>query len=70
MHQIIVSNEHRDLVYRHNNNGYSFEIDSRKIKEVLDYLPLSHPDVSPYIQEMIDENLHAIFDESQLFDNQ
>ncbi|MGM0529734.1 MAG: ATP-binding protein [Bacteroidota bacterium] len=64
IHQIIVSNPGKDFVYRHNKNSVGFEIDSRQIKEVLDHLPLYHPEISQYIDEMIRENLNELREEA------
>lgn len=64
IHQIIVSNPGKDFVYRHNKNSVGFEIDSRQIKEVLDNLPLHHPGISKYIEEMIRENLNELWEET------
>ena len=64
IHQIIVSNTGKDFIYRHNKNQLDFEIDSRQIKEILDHLPLYHPEISKYIDEMIRENLNDLLGEA------
>ncbi|MFW6100599.1 MAG: ATP-binding protein [Bacteroidota bacterium] len=60
IHQVMVFNPAKDFIYRHNKNGVGFEIDSRQIKEVLDQLPLYHPEISRCVEEIIRENLNEL----------
>jgi hypothetical protein len=64
IHQIMVSNFRKDFIYSHNINGLSYKLDTRQIKEVLDYLPIYHPELSMYIEEMIRENLNRLRNQS------
>ncbi len=68
VHQIIVFNSKKDFVYHHYRDGGGFEINSRQIKEVLDQLPLHHPEISRYIEEMIRENLKGLREEADAID--
>ena len=68
IHQIIVFNSRKDFVYRHYRYGVGFEIDSRQIKEALDHLPLHHPEISRYIEEMIRENLKELWEGANAVD--
>jgi hypothetical protein len=47
-----------DWIYRFRFNENAFEIDTREIKAVMDGIPLSDPDVSAFLKEMLTEN-HA-----------
>jgi hypothetical protein len=50
---LIVGNQESDFIYRQTNNGSTFEIDTREVKEYLDGIPLSHPDVLIFLRENI-----------------
>jgi hypothetical protein len=54
---LIVGNQNSDFVYRQINNGRIFELDTREIKETLDGVPLSHPDVLVFLRENIKSNV-------------
>lgn len=58
IHQIMVANFRNDFIYHHHHNGWRYELDTREIKAVLDHLPIYHPELSRYIEEMIRENLN------------
>ncbi len=54
---LIRMNPHLDFVYRHNVDGQSFELDTRILREVLDDVPLSEPDVMEWINGNMKEGL-------------
>jgi anti-sigma regulatory factor (Ser/Thr protein kinase) len=55
---LVTMNSGIDWIYRFKNDNESFTLDTREMKEILDGVPLSDPDVSMYIKEMLTEN-HA-----------
>jgi anti-sigma regulatory factor (Ser/Thr protein kinase) len=55
---LVTMNAGIDWVYRFKNDTAEFTLDTREMKEILDGVPLSDPDVSMYIKEMLTEN-HA-----------
>jgi anti-sigma regulatory factor (Ser/Thr protein kinase) len=55
---LVTMNSGIDWVYRFKNDTAQFTLDTREMKEILDGVPLSDPDVSGYIKEMLAEN-HA-----------
>ncbi|MDR0991642.1 MAG: ATP-binding protein [Ruminococcus sp.] len=55
---LVTMNAGIDWIYRFKNDSADFTLDTREMKEVLDGVPLSDPDVSMYIKEMLTEN-HA-----------
>lgn len=55
------------LMYRHQVDGQSFELDTRAIRAVLgDEVPWSDPDVLAFLREMLVEGLGALGGESSL----
>ncbi len=54
---LIRLNPHLDFVYRHEVDGQSFELDTRVLREVLDGVPLSEPDVMEWIDANMAEGL-------------
>jgi anti-sigma regulatory factor (Ser/Thr protein kinase) len=55
---LVTMNAGIDWIYRFKNDSAEFALDTREMKEILDGVPLSDPDVSMYIKEMLTEN-HA-----------
>ena len=54
---LIRLNPHLDFVYRHKVDDRSFELDTRALREVLDDVPLSEPDVMEWIDANMAEGL-------------
>ena len=54
---LIRLNPHLDFVYRHEVDGQSYELDTRVLREVLDGVPLSEPDVMEWIDGNMVEGL-------------
>lgn len=54
---LIRLNPDLDFVYRHEVDGQFFELDTRDLREVLDDVPLSEPDVMEWIDGNIAEGL-------------
>ena len=54
---LIRLNDDRDFVYRHEVDGQSFELDTRQLREVLEDVPLSEPDVINWIKAAMAEGL-------------
>jgi anti-sigma regulatory factor (Ser/Thr protein kinase) len=50
---LILGNQDSDFLYRQTSNGRVFEFDTREVKETLDGVPLSHPDVFVFLRENI-----------------
>lgn len=57
---LIRLNPHIDFVYRHNQNGGIFTLDTRELREQLGDVPLNEPDVMEWIQAYLEENYQAI----------
>ncbi len=54
---LIRLNPHLDFVYCHKVDDHSFELDTRALREVLDDVPLSEPDVMEWIDGNMAEGL-------------
>ena len=54
---LIRLNPHLDFVYRHKVDEQSFELDTRVLREVLDGVPLSEPEVMEWIDANMAEGL-------------
>ena len=52
---LITSYESIDFLYRHSVNEKSFELDTRKIKEILNGISLSSPDVYLWLKDFLEE---------------
>ncbi len=50
---LITCNPHKDFVYAYSRNNYSFIFDTREIKEQLQDIPLSTPEVVSWIKKYI-----------------
>lgn len=49
-----------DYVFKHTTSFGTFELNTVEIKQALDDVPVSHPDVRNFIREMLHENLKQI----------
>jgi hypothetical protein len=57
MVSLIMGNSDIDFVYTHDVDGKVFQVDTRKLKEELDGLPLIHPEVVRYLSSSMKESL-------------
>ncbi len=60
MDTLIRLNPDIDFLYRHTVDGHSFELDTRTLREVLDGVPFSEPDVMSWIDEALTEGIQAL----------
>jgi len=56
---VLLSDRPIDLYYRHQANGQCFELDTVAIREQLADVPLSHPLVREWLQEVLADDLHV-----------
>lgn len=57
---IIISNTDIDFIYKHIYNNKVFELNTKDIKNILDDIPFSNPEVSAWIKDYIEQNLELI----------
>jgi anti-sigma regulatory factor (Ser/Thr protein kinase) len=57
---LILGNPGVDFFYHHCINGRSYTLDTRELKKELEDVPLSHPEVTKFIREHINEGLKNI----------
>lgn len=57
---LICSSDKTDYVFKHQTKLGEFVLDTRELKEMLLDVPLSHPDVRKFLEEMLQENLEQI----------
>lgn len=57
---ILASNEKVELIYKHQINNDVYEFNSKEVSEALGGTPLSLPQVSKYLKEMIRENIEEL----------
>ncbi|MEW5723640.1 MAG: ATP-binding protein, partial [Thermodesulfobacteriota bacterium] len=57
---LIVGRPEVDFVYRQKAGGEEFVVDTREIKEALDGLPLSHPEVIGFLRDSLREGLAGL----------
>lgn len=50
-----------EFSYKHKTATGDFSLNTAELKEILEGLPLNHPEVVIFIKEMIKENLHEIY---------
>lgn len=60
MDTLIRLNPDIDFLYRHTVDGRSFELDTRSLREVLDGVPLSEPDIMDWIDANLAEGLQSL----------
>ena len=58
---LIMGNSTVDFVYTHSVDGKVFELDTRQIKEELDGVPISHPEVIKYLGNTIRDSLSDMY---------
>ncbi len=61
---LIAGNSHVDFIYKHRHNDRRFSLDTRKIRQEIDDLPINHHEILKYIRGVIDEGLNEIKSES------
>jgi hypothetical protein len=54
---LIVGNPEVDIEYIHEVNGQMFQLDTRRVKEELEGVPIVHPEVIRYLSDTIRESL-------------
>lgn len=54
---LIVSNPATDFLFRVTTDSREFVVDTREMRELLDGVPVSHPDVIEFLTKYIDENM-------------
>jgi anti-sigma regulatory factor (Ser/Thr protein kinase) len=57
---LICSPDEIDYVFKHKTTFGIFELDTREIRQTLEDVPISHPEVRVFLQEMLHENLEQI----------
>jgi len=57
---LICSSDETDYVFKHQTHLGEFVLDTREVKQMLEDVPLSHPDVRMFLKEMLQENLEQI----------
>ncbi len=60
MDTLIRLNPEIDFVYRHTVDEQSFELDTRSLREVLDGVPLSEPDIMAWIDANLAEGIQTV----------
>jgi hypothetical protein len=54
------SQNETDYVFKHQTRTGTFALDTREIRQTLENVPISHPEVRSFLMEMIQENLEQI----------
>lgn len=57
---LICSSDEINYVFKHKTPSGKFEIDTREIRQTLENVPISNPDVRLFLKEMLQENLEQI----------
>ena len=57
---LVTANPNIDFIYEHKISGNQYVFDTRQIKQALDDVPISNPDVYRLLKEMIETNLKDI----------
>jgi len=57
---LICSPDAPDYVFKHQTPSGEFEFNTRDIKQTLEDVPITHPDVRNFLKEMLQENLEQI----------
>lgn len=60
MSVLVSANPLIDFIYRLRRNGREFSLDSREMKQILDGVPVSSPEVAVFIREYVEENTRQI----------
>jgi len=57
---LICSSDGIDYVFKHKTPEGEFELDTREVRQMLENVPINHPDVRSFLKEMLQENLEQI----------
>jgi hypothetical protein len=57
---LICSSGETDYVFKHETSHGAFELDTREVRQTLENVPLTNPEVRAFLREMIQENLEQI----------
>ena len=58
---ILMANENEtEIRYKHQTSNGEYIFDSQEVKEILEGMPISSPEIRKYLKEMIQENLEQI----------
>lgn len=57
---LIAANSNVDFIYDHWHNDRQFKLDTRLIRNEIDNIPISHPEIVKYIRGVIEEGLREI----------
>lgn len=60
---LITMNTGIDFVYHRSVDGKSFTLDTRKVKEILENVPLNEPSVTAWLKDYINENTQSLTEE-------
>lgn len=60
IHTLVTCHEEMDFYYRYARDGREFTLDTREMKEILENVPLSSPEVSGFLKEYLDENWREV----------
>lgn len=57
---LICSSEEINYVFKHQTTSGGFELDTREVRQTLENVPISNPEVRLFLKEMLQENLEQI----------
>ncbi len=57
---LITMNCERDFLYTHTVDGNSFTLDTAQLREMLDGVPFSEPDIAAWLLEYLNENIQTL----------
>ncbi|MBW8333821.1 MAG: ATP-binding protein, partial [Prolixibacteraceae bacterium] len=57
---LICSSEEINYVFKHQTPSGGFELDTREVRQTLENVPISNPEVRLFLKEMLQENLEQI----------
>jgi hypothetical protein len=57
---LIAANSAIDFIYNHRHNDRRFNLDTRQIRDEIEDVPISHPQIIKYIRDNIAEGLREI----------
>ncbi len=57
---LVGANPEMDFIYKHSSDNGEYVFDTKEVKEVLEEVSVSDPEIMKYLKEMIKENLNTI----------
>ena len=57
---LFCSSDNINYVFKHQTPSGSFKLDTREVRQILDNVPINHPEIRPFLKEMLQENLEQI----------